>query len=364
MDTFAPVSPSIHMKNSKKTLVILSPGFPANEMDSTCLPAQQALVKSMNACYPAINIIIIAFQYPYSSSRYQWHGNQVIPLNGRNRNQPYRWLVWLKAWQQLKKIQEEEQLLGILSFWLGECALIGHYFGKRKNLPHFTWILGQDARPGNRYAKWVPLHSKSLIAMSDFLARTFSENYGVKPKHTIPNGIDPAMYEPQQKARDIDIIGVGSLIPLKQYDLLINIVSMIRLKLPQLKVMICGKGPEQTHLEKLISEKGLDSTIELTGEKTHAEVLQLMQRSKLLLHTSSYEGFSGACLEALYAGTYVVSFFNPQDGWIRHWHIVEDEQAMIETALHLLCSDKPDHSPVLPYEMKDTAAAIMQLFTG
>jgi DNA-binding NarL/FixJ family response regulator len=35
----------------------------------------------------------------------------------------------------------------------------------------------------------------------------------------------------------------------------------------------------------------LQSTIVLTGELSHIATLQLMQRTKLFLHTSSYEGF-------------------------------------------------------------------------
>jgi hypothetical protein len=58
------------MKNSKKTLVILSPGFPANEMDSTCLPAQQALVQVVEYPVSPSKIIILAFQYPFTNTQY------------------------------------------------------------------------------------------------------------------------------------------------------------------------------------------------------------------------------------------------------------------------------------------------------
>jgi glycosyltransferase involved in cell wall biosynthesis len=362
-DTFTQVSSFMHMKNSKKALVILSPGFPTNEKDSTCLPAQQAFIQSLNTLFPHTKIIILAFQYPFTGSQYTWHGNTVIPLDGRNRNKPYRWLVWFKARRQLEKIYKNEEVIGVLSFWLDECAMAGHRFSNRKKLPHFIWILGQDAKPGNPFVNKISPKSDSLIAMSDFLARIFYDNYGIRPGHVITNGIDPSRYQPNQKTRDIDIIGVGSLIPLKRYDLFIEIIKSLQLSLPGIKVLICGKGDEQENLEKLIQENRLDYMIQLTGEKTHDEILELMQRSKLMLHTSSYEGFSGACLEALYAGTHVISFFSPQDGWIRHWHIVNHSQAMTDTALALLHSDTLDHSPVLPYDMKDTATAVMKLFT-
>ena len=55
-----------------------------------------------------------------------------------------------------------------------------------------------------------------------------------------------------------------------------------------------------------------------------------MQRTKIFLHTSSYEGFSGACLEALYAGAHVISFCEPMKQKIDHWHIVKDEKEMLD----------------------------------
>jgi hypothetical protein len=35
------------MNNERKTFVILSPGFPENEADSTCLPLQQSFIRSL-----------------------------------------------------------------------------------------------------------------------------------------------------------------------------------------------------------------------------------------------------------------------------------------------------------------------------
>ena len=349
--------------NSKKTLVILSPGFPDSETDSTCLPAQQSLVHSLNQLYPSLRIIILAFQYPYQKATYQWRGNTVIACNGRNRKRFARVLLWISVWRELKKLYQQENIIGLLSFWLDECALTGYYFSKRYKLPHYTWILGQDAREGNRYARWLPLHPGSLIAMSDFLARKFYENYHIRPLYVIPNGIDPAMYPAFAGDRDIDIMGVGSLIPLKQYDHFIEIIGELKPLFPQLKVALCGEGPERKHLQERILANGLSGTVTLIGEKPHAEVLQLLQRSKLMLHTSAYEGFSGACLEALYAGAHVISYFGPQDGWLKHWHIANDNRSMVATALQLLQAGPGlDHSPVLPYAMKDTATQIMELF--
>lgn len=349
------------MKNFK-TLVVLSPGFPASEADTTCLPAQQSLVRCINNAFPDIQVVILAFQYPFEGSEYLWNGNRVIPFNGQNRKRLQRWKLWLRCLRTLKKLEQEENIIGLFSFWLDECAFIGDRFSKRSGLPHFTWLLGQDARQGNLYVKRIRPRASSLVAISDFLAKTFEENYGIRPQHIVPNGIDPDLYPSPPSVKDIDLIGVGSLIPLKRYGMFIDIVYKLRKHDRDIKAIICGKGPEEEKLTQRIHELQLENNIILYGEADHNTVLALLQRSKVLLHTSSYEGFSGACLEALYAGAHVISFVNPQDAWIRHWHIVKDEHAMLEQATEILQSDKIDYTPSLPYKMSDTAKAIMQLF--
>jgi hypothetical protein len=87
-----------------------------------------------------------------------------------------------------------------------------------------------------------------------------------------------------------------------------------------------------------------------------------MQRSKILLHPSSYEGLGMVCLEALYTGAHVISFCQPFKQPIPHWHIVKDEAEMTEKALQLLAQDDLDHFPVLPFEVNKVATQIISLF--
>ena len=192
--------------------------------------------------------------------------------------------------------------------------------------------------------------------------KEFEKNYGIRPAHMIPNGIDPRIFSEPVLERDIDVLGAGSLIPLKRYDLFLDIIKELKKQIPFIKAVLCGEGSEKQRLELIISAAGLQESVLLRGEQSHSTVLQLMQRSKVLLHPSSYEGFSGACLEALYAGAHVVSFCNPKDAWVRHWHIVDDKEHMIQQTREILLAPDIDHKPVLPYAMKNTAKSVMGLF--
>lgn len=336
-------------------LVILTPGFASSEDDKNCLPAQQALVLSIKKYYPNIKQTILSFEYPFSKKPYKWNGINVIPFGGNHKGGLFRLFRWLRIWQTLRKLQKQEPITGLISFWAGQCALVGNYYAMGAKIPHVNWILGQDAKKGNRYPRLMPIHSRNFMAISDFVAKTFQDNYGVRPGLVLPNAILPDLFVLKEQNRSIDIIGVGSLIALKKFDLFIQIISQLKDTKSGLTVIICGEGPEKQSLQDLIDSNGLSDTITLLGEKPHPEVFDLMQRSKILLHTSEYEGFSGVCLEALYAGAHVVSFHQPMEGWIRHWHIVDNQTEAFEMLNNLLRQNILDHSSSLPYHMKDTA---------
>jgi len=345
-----------------KTLVILSPGFPANEGDSTCIPALQLFTKAMKDVCPGLHVVVIAFQYPFTTNKYKWRRARVIPIGGKNRGGFSRLLTWIKAWQTLKSLNKNYQLIGILSFWFGECAFIGNYFAKKYRLSHYCWLQGQDAKQGNKYFKWVRPKPDSLIALSDFLAMELKKNYGIAPLQVIPLGTDPSLFGPAPLKRDIDILGAGSLIPLKQYHLFIEALSLLKVFFPDIKAVICGNGPEMERLQALASTLHLEKNLLFTGELPHNDVLALMQRSKVFLHPSNYEGFSTVLSEALYAGVHVVSFCKPMIKDYRHHYVVTGIEEMTDKVLKILNAKKIDHLPVLVCSVQQSAKNMISLF--
>jgi len=39
----------------------------------------------------------------------------------------------------------------LLSFWYGECALVGKKFADKYSIKHYCWMWGQDAKKENKY---------------------------------------------------------------------------------------------------------------------------------------------------------------------------------------------------------------------
>lgn len=349
------------MNKHKKTFVILVPGFPENEADSACLPLQQSIVKNIKDAYPALSPIVLSFQYPYFKKKYDWLDIPVISFDGRNKGGLTRLLTRRSIFAALKEIHRSSEIVGLLSFWYGECAYVGKRFADKYGLRHYCWLMGQDAKKKNKYPGILHLKSNELIALSDFLQEEFEKNHGTKPAHVIPPGVDSNQFPSMQPVKDIDILAAGSLIPLKQYSIFIDIVSAIKKQMPGIKGVLVGDGPEKSKLQELITKHDLQSTITLTGELSHPEVLKMMQRAKLFLHTSSYEGFGMVCIEALYAGCEVISFNRVMKEDIERWHIVEDKEEMHRKVYQLL-NTLNEPVKALPFTISQSVDKVIRLF--
>jgi glycosyltransferase involved in cell wall biosynthesis len=352
------------MSSKKETLVILTPGFAESEEDTTCLPFVQHHVKEIAKQYPDIEIVIVAFQYPFNKKEYLWNGHRVICGNGKNRGGLKRYRLWWKMWQELNHLKKTNNIIGLFSLWCTECALVGSYFGRVNNIQHYNWICGQDAKVSNKYVQYIHPKAEELIVISDFLKREFYKNHKKEPAHVIPVGIETNAHVVTEQKRNIDIIGVGSLIPLKQYDVFVEVVQVLVKEMPQLQALIYGKGPEEQRLKSMIENMGLKNNIELMGATPHNEVLLAMQRAKILLHPSAYEGLGAVCLEALNMGAYVISYVQPIDQVIPHWLHVSNKEEMIEQTKKLLNTPSLEHTSISPYTCSGSAAAIMRLFLG
>lgn len=347
---------------SQQTLVIISPGFPSDERDTTCLPAQQLFVRSVNKLFPDLRVIIVALQYPYRRGRYLWFGNTVIALNGKSVPKWLRPWVWINAYYHLEKIHAQMGITCLLSFWCHETALIGKIFAARKRITHRIWIKGQDARKNNFFVRMIRPAAHELVALSESLADAFEKNHGVRPEHVVPNGVDTGMFGKKRMKKEIDVLGAGSLIPLKQYPIFFSVVqALIKVK-PDLRVVLIGAGPELQRLRAVIEKNRLEEHIVMPGEVPHQEVISCMEQAKIFLHPSAYEGYSTVCLEALAAGCHVVSFVSAEKRPIEHWHIVKNEAAMTAACAALLLSETTDFTPVAVHTMDDSAHKMIALF--
>lgn len=350
------------MNNKPEALVIFSPAFPKDESDTEWLPWLQLIVRSINKNVPALNIIIFSFQYPHHTNTYEWNDNKVIAFSGMNRGKFSHLYMWLRIIKIFYTVKRKHNVKGIFSMWCGECTLLAKICSKLFGSRFYCWILGGDARPSNQFVKWIKPEAGKLIAMSDFLVEQFYKSHGIKPAHIITNAVEPAVYGAMPAERTIDIIAAGGLSFLKRYEILVEVVAELKKQLPNIRAVLCGSGEETGDIIKgMIKQLALEENIEMPGFVKHKDVIQQMQHAKILLHPSSYEGFSSVCLEALYAGAHVISFIKPMHYNIKNWHIVHTKEEMTEKALQLL-TEAFIPERILVRTMDDIAKEITTMF--
>lgn len=349
------------MSAAGKSLIILTPGFPANETDSTCLPWMQNIMRNLKTAHPELTITVISFQYPHTTTEYCWEGIKVIPLGGANKGGLSKFLLRSRACKKLDRIHKQRRVTGILSFWYGECARTGHLFARRKSVRHACWIAGQDAKKNNRFPERLKIPGSDLIAGSDFIRKFFFENHAVIPEHIMVPGTDASLFGNDIDEKDIDLLGAGSLIPLKQYEIFLKTVKAIHEKKKGIKAVLIGKGPEEEKLKQQINKYGLEKVVTLTGELSYNDTLKHMQRTKVFLHPSAYEGFGCVCTEALCAGARVVRFTNPMNTPMKNTISVNTAKQMTEAAIGLLNENK-QYESVNEFPIEITVNKLAALF--
>ncbi len=306
----SPPSRVSHTTERKPGIVFMVPGFPEDEQDTTCLPAVQNYIEAFAASRPDVDVHMIAFQYPFFRGEYAWKQATVHALGGMNRTSLRRMPTWARAIWTFMRLRKRTDVRVLHTFWLTECTRVGQWLRRAFGIRHVASIGGQDAQPTNPYLRHLRLDDLVLTAGSTFAADVFAKHSAGTPVHVIPLGLDARHLEAidPPPERDIDVIGVGSLIPLKDYGAFVDIVAALTSDFPQVRACIIGDGPQQEALRAHIVRRGLQDNVALKGHLPRDEVFRYMLRSKVFLHTSKYESQGYVFLEALFAGLHVVCY--------------------------------------------------------
>lgn len=351
------------MSHRPRSIVFLVPGFPKDESDTACLPAVQNYVAAFARARPEVQTHVIAFQYPFVRDTYRWNHVTVHALAGKNRPGMGRAWTWLRAVRAFLKIHRQTSVRVLHSFWLTECTWVACRLSQIFRIRHVASIAGQDARAGNPYTSHLRLGAALLTAGSRFAAETFTRHTGRAVDHIIPLGLDTHVLQRIERStpRDIDLLGVGSLIPVKDYAAFLDVVAALVSDFPHLKSCIVGDGPQRGALRGRIAEQGLQQHVRLAGSLCREDTFRTMLRSKVFLHTARYEGQGYVFLEALFAGLPVVCFDVGYTGESDRVFRCRSWQEMTDTAANLL-HHPPAFNPVPVCSVDDTVQAFEPLY--
>ena len=100
-------------------------------------------------------------------------------------------------------------------------------------------------------------------------------------------------------------LGVGRLVPMKDFSLLIEAFILARAEVGNLVLLIVGDGPDMDPLKKLAREHNQNNSIKFVGHSDNP--LPYFRLADVFVLTSKYEGFGLVLVEALALAKSVVS---------------------------------------------------------
>jgi glycosyltransferase involved in cell wall biosynthesis len=122
--------------------------------------------------------------------------------------------------------------------------------------------------------------------------QTVSDSPGVKARFGLPD--------------DSVVVGMAAqLIPRKGHDVLLEAVSALKDRWPQLRVLIMGKGPLATSVAQQIEAMDLEEQVRCVGFLTDIETV--LPHLAFLVHPARTEGLGVALLQAASAGLAVIA---------------------------------------------------------
>ena len=155
-----------------------------------------------------------------------------------------------------------------------------------------------------------PFYRKSqIVTLSDSAKRDLVRRL----KHpadrvtVVPPGVD-ARFSPAGSRNPTPlVIGVGRLVPVKRFDLFIEVMIALKAIHPELEAVIVGEGYERPALEAQIAAAGAGGWFSLPGRLPDADLIAAYRRAWVVGSTSSHEGWGMTLTEAAACGTPAVA---------------------------------------------------------
>lgn len=345
-----------------KSIFLVSPGWPKDIEDDRCLPACHVFVGALRNERPDLRLRALALHYPYRRGERHWGDVPVFDIGGANSSWPLRIAALMRAYRTLQTAHRSEAIDVIHCFLMTDAALVASVFARLNKIPVIVTLLGQDALSSNRYARWVSARHR-VVAPSERAASEFQRNFRrVKPR-VIPWGCEVPRASAAE--RTIDLLGVGSLSEGKDFATFVRIAAWLRDMGLMKRAVICGDGPQRAALRMQLKEASLEDTIDLTGAIPRAQVLRTMERSKVLLHPSLWEGFGFVFAEALSRGTKIVSRPVGIAEESPDWRVCADEGGLLEACAQFLnARATPGGTAYKRFDVRETVANYADLYEG
>jgi glycosyltransferase involved in cell wall biosynthesis len=218
------------------------------------------------------------------------------------------WRLWgllrLERFDVVETFTHDSNTLGLPLAWLARVPVrIATHWGKIEAFPRWRQVLH------NLLINFGI--ADTLIAVSEQTRQQAIMEGARESKITvIPNAVKPldtSLINRTETRSDLGlnegdpfILSIGRLTYQKGHEFLIQAMSKVVGRFPNVKAGICGDGPLRSQLETQIKEAGLSGHVRLLG--AWEDITPLLASADIFVLPSRWEGLSRALMEAMAAG--------------------------------------------------------------
>jgi len=241
-----------------------------------------------------------------------------LPVFFRRGETFLRQPVMMGLWKQLKRgeyeiIQSSEDFA--LSTFL--CALFVLTARSRLIIYQGVYCRSRKRAAGALMALYDRIAGPVLrIACSAAICKTgaakrYLEDKGFKKASVIPVGVNTSVFSPNGRTcrPACELLSVGNLIPLKNFELLLDAFRILSRLNSAARLTIVGTGPERKKIAAYVEQHGLK--VALAGKVPNGKLKEYYSRADLFLLMSRVEIFGMVMLEAMACGCPVMSTPTP-----------------------------------------------------
>jgi len=110
-------------------------------------------------------------------------------------------------------------------------------------------------------------NSSHLLVMNEETRKIVNEYYNVENKKIsiIPNGIDLAFFDIQERGKEKIILFLGAMYHHRGIDFLLKTVKKVSKEIPDVKFVLIGEGPEKEKLEEIVRKEKISNYVIFKG---------------------------------------------------------------------------------------------------